>query len=146
MPTPAVSSRSIRASGRDTDSLHHRIDLADSQMEGRQNFHVCRAFSAEKILQAVVWCFAGQARANIARFVVSVGDDGATSVVGGMRNFLADRLSRYKHPESFEIVDVGPRDDSGKVRRTLLRDECAAWLQQGRAFRIVPLRDSAKRD
>jgi len=33
---------------------------------------------------------------------------------------LADRLSRYKHPESFERVSIGLRDDSGKVRRTLL--------------------------
>ena len=53
-------------------------------------------------------------------------------------DFLADQLSRYKHPESFEIVSVGPRDDSGKVRRTLLRDERAAWLKEGRAFRIMP--------
>jgi bile acid-coenzyme A ligase len=57
---------------------------------------------------------------------------------------LADQLSRYKHPESFEIVSVGPRDDSGKVRRTLLRDERAAWLKEGRAFRIMPLRGPAK--
>jgi bile acid-coenzyme A ligase len=34
--------------------------------------------------------------------------------------FLACRISRYTHPESFEIVNVGLRDDSGKVRRTLL--------------------------
>jgi bile acid-coenzyme A ligase len=64
----------------------------------------------------------------------------ATTVVGGMAGFLADRLSRYKHPESFEIVGVGPRDDSGKVRRTMLRDERAAWLKEGRAFQIVPPR------
>ena len=50
----------------------------------------------------------------------------AQSVADGMGGFLADQLSRYKHPESFEIVGVGPRDDSGKVRRTLLRDERAA--------------------
>ena len=57
-----------------------------------------------------------------------------------MGDFLADRLSRYKHPESFEIVSVGLRDDSGKVRRTLLRDERAAWLKENRAFRIMPAR------
>ncbi len=66
------------------------------------------------------------------------------SVVDGMAGVLADQLSRYKHPESFEIVSVGPRDDSGKVRRTLLRDERAAWLREGRAFRIMPSRVSAK--
>jgi bile acid-coenzyme A ligase len=61
-----------------------------------------------------------------------------------MGGFLADQLSRYKHPESFEIVAVGPRDDSGKVRRTLLRDERTAWLREGRGFRIMPSRQPAK--
>jgi bile acid-coenzyme A ligase len=69
----------------------------------------------------------------------------APSVIDGMGDFLADRLSRYKHPESFEIVSVGPRDDAGKVRRTLLRDERAAWLKEGRAFQMIPSRDQAKR-
>jgi bile acid-coenzyme A ligase len=68
----------------------------------------------------------------------------AQTVVDGMAGFLADQLSRYKQPQSFEIVSVGPRDDTGKVRRTLLRDERAAWLKEGRAFRIMPSRDSAK--
>jgi bile acid-coenzyme A ligase len=70
------------------------------------------------------------------------GDAGTRAVIDGIGGFLADRLSRYKHPESFEIVSVGPRDDSGKVRRTLLRDERAAWLQEGRSFRIMPSRVS----
>jgi len=73
------------------------------------------------------------------------GDAEAQSVIDGMGGFLADQLSRYKHPESFEIVAVGPRDDSGKVRRTLLRDERAAWLREGRVFRIMPSRGPAKR-
>src|SRR6201996_6445370 len=65
------------------------------------------------------------------------------SVADGMADFLADRLSRYKHPESFEAVSVGLRDDSGKVRRTLLRDERAAWLKENRAFRLMPQRTRA---
>jgi bile acid-coenzyme A ligase len=73
------------------------------------------------------------------------GDADAQSVIDGMGGFLADRLSRYKHPESFEIVDVSPRDDAGKVRRTLLRDERAAWLKEGRAFRIMPSYAAVKR-
>ena len=68
----------------------------------------------------------------------------AQAVIDGMAGFLADLLSRYKQPQSFEIVAVGPRDDSGKVRRTLLRDERAAWLREGRAFRIMPSGDRAK--
>jgi bile acid-coenzyme A ligase len=67
------------------------------------------------------------------------------SVADAMGGFLADRLSRYKHPESFEIVAIGLRDDAGKVRRTLVRDERAAWLKEGRAFRIMPQR-AAKAD
>jgi bile acid-coenzyme A ligase len=66
------------------------------------------------------------------------------SVIDGMGDFLADRLSRYKHPESFEIVDSGLRDDAGKVRRTLVRDERVAWLKQGRSFRLLPSRGSAQ--
>jgi len=62
----------------------------------------------------------------------------AQSVIDGMGDFLSDRLSRYKHPESFEIVSFSPRDDAGKVRRTLLRDERATWLREGRDFRIAP--------
>ncbi|WMT76098.1 AMP-binding protein [Bradyrhizobium sp. Ash2021] len=68
----------------------------------------------------------------------------AKDVVDGMGGFLADQLSRYKHPESFEIVSVCLRDDSGKVRRTLLRDERAAWLQENRPFRLMPRRAPAK--
>ena len=63
----------------------------------------------------------------------------AQSVADGMGDFLKERLSRYKHPESFEVVSIGLRDDSGKVRRTLLRDERAAWLEQGRSIRIMPM-------
>jgi bile acid-coenzyme A ligase len=70
----------------------------------------------------------------------------AQTVADGMGDFLSHQLSRYKHPESFEIVSVGLRDDSGKVRRTLLRDERAAWLREGRAFRITPARTRAKAD
>src|ERR1700759_5419016 len=66
------------------------------------------------------------------------------AIADGMGDFLKDRLSRYKHPESFEAVAVAPRDDSGKVRRTLLRDERAAWLKEQRAFRIFPAQVRAK--
>jgi bile acid-coenzyme A ligase len=77
--------------------------------------------------------------------IVELNEDKAAQVVAdGMGAFLADRLSRYKHPETFEVVTVAPRDDTGKVRRTLLRDERAAWLKEDRAFRIFPARAQAK--
>ena len=68
----------------------------------------------------------------------------AQSVADGMCDFLKERLSRYKHPESFEVVSICLRDDSGKVRRTLLRDERAAWLEHDRSFRIMPKPARAK--
>ena len=71
------------------------------------------------------------------------GDAEVQSAIDGMGEFLADRLSRYKHPESFEVVTDGLRDDSGKVRRTLLRDERAGWLRENRDFRIMPARARA---
>jgi bile acid-coenzyme A ligase len=72
------------------------------------------------------------------------GSTDAQAIADGMAAFLADRLSRYKHPESFEATSVGLRDDSGKVRRTLLRDERAGWLKEDRPFRIVPSRARVK--
>jgi bile acid-coenzyme A ligase len=53
------------------------------------------------------------------------------AIADGMGDFLKDRLSRYKHPESFEAVNEPLRDDSGKVRRTLLRDERVAAMKNG---------------
>jgi bile acid-coenzyme A ligase len=72
------------------------------------------------------------------------GDADGQAIADGMADFLKERLSRYKHPESFEAVSVGLRDDSGKVRRTLLRDERAGWLEENRAFRIMPAWVAAK--
>src|SRR5262249_20453763 len=60
------------------------------------------------------------------------------AIISGIRSFLNDQLSHYKHPESFEIVSAPLRDESGKVRRALLRDERAAWLKEKRPFRIMP--------
>jgi bile acid-coenzyme A ligase len=68
----------------------------------------------------------------------------AQSVADGMGDFLKERLSRYKHPENFEVVSTALRDDSGKVRRTLLRDERAVWLKENRSFRIMPKPARAK--
>ena len=69
----------------------------------------------------------------------------ATESQDGMAAFPSEWLRRYKHPESFKAVAASlPRDDSGKVRRTLLRDQRASWLRQGRAFRAFPSRPQAK--
>ena len=62
----------------------------------------------------------------------------AQAVIDSMGPVLTDLLSRNKHPESYEISTVTLRDDSGKTRRTLLRDERIAWLKAGRDFRLHP--------
>jgi bile acid-coenzyme A ligase len=61
----------------------------------------------------------------------------AQAIADGMGDFLKDRLSRYKHPESFEAVNEPLRDDSGKVRRTLLRDERVAALNNGTLTNLI---------
>jgi bile acid-coenzyme A ligase len=60
------------------------------------------------------------------------------AVVDSMGPLLADLLSRNKHPETYEITPVSLRDDAGKTRRTLIRDERIAWLKDGREFRLKP--------
>lgn len=43
--------------------------------------------------------------------------------LGGLTTFLRERLSAYKVPRTFEVVDHPLRDDAGKVRRSALREE-----------------------
>jgi bile acid-coenzyme A ligase len=45
-------------------------------------------------------------------------------------DFLADKLVRYKIPRSIELTDQPLRDDSGKVRRSRLRDEAIARMKK----------------
>ena len=44
--------------------------------------------------------------------------------------FLKGRLVAYKLPRSFEFVDSDLRDEGGKVRRSLLREQCIARTTQ----------------
>jgi bile acid-coenzyme A ligase len=53
-----------------------------------------------------------------------------------LQRFLADRIARYKLPESYEFAQTYLRDDAGKVRRSALRDERALWLREGLPFRV----------
>jgi bile acid-coenzyme A ligase len=62
------------------------------------------------------------------------------AIADDMGAFLKDRLSRYKHPESFEGVSAPLRDDAGKVRRTLLRDERLAYSKNDVLRRFVYIR------
>jgi bile acid-coenzyme A ligase len=69
--------------------------------------------------------------------IIEINDEAdPQQVIDGMAAVLSDLLSRNKHPESYEITPVSLRDDAGKTRRTLIRDERVAWLQEGRQFRL----------
>ena len=62
-------------------------------------------------------------------------------------NIEADRLAAKpieRAPVDLMATRFALRDDSGKVRRTLLRDERAGWLKENRAFRIIPRVAAAK--
>ena len=72
------------------------------------------------------------------------GKNDPQTVIDGMSGFLGDLLSKYKHPESYELTDVALREDTGKVRRTAVRDERVEWLKQDRAFKIIPKREVKK--
>lgn len=56
------------------------------------------------------------------------------AVLASLPAFMGDQLSKYKHPETYEIAHESHRDDAGKVRRTLLRAERLKWLEEGRDF------------
>lgn len=60
----------------------------------------------------------------------------ADNLLAGLPAFLSERLSKPKHPESYEFTNAIVRDDAGKVRRTMLRDERIRWINEGRDFRI----------
>ena len=70
--------------------------------------------------------------------IIEINDEAdPQDVIDGMGAVLADLLSRNKHPESYEITPVSLRDDAGKTRRTLVREERITWLKEGRQFRLM---------
>jgi long-chain acyl-CoA synthetase len=44
-----------------------------------------------------------------------------------IRAFLKEQLADFKLPKLIRVVDTLPREDSGKVRKRLLRDQ---WLTE----------------
>jgi long-chain acyl-CoA synthetase len=47
---------------------------------------------------------------------------GVSLDINAVRDFVAERLASYKVPGSIEIRDALPREESGKIRKRLLRD------------------------
>ena len=65
---------------------------------------------------------------------------GAEADLSSITVFVAERLAKYKHPESYEWIGTPLRDDAGKVRRTRLKSERLAWIAECRDFRVMPAR------
>jgi len=63
---------------------------------------------------------------------------GAAIELQELHEFVTARLTKYKWPESYELVARPLRDEAGKVRRAALRDERVKWQQEGRAFKLAP--------
>jgi bile acid-coenzyme A ligase len=60
--------------------------------------------------------------------------DGNRPNGGQIQEFLAERIAKYKVPRTVEFIDTPLRDDSGKVRRSQLRNErLNVNFSQGRA-------------
>ncbi len=53
---------------------------------------------------------------------VAVVKEGEELTLDGLRDFATDKLARYKLPTKLEVVDVIPRNASGKVLKRELRD------------------------
>ena len=49
------------------------------------------------------------------------GDDG--QLVSSLRDFVRERLARYKQPKSYVFVDLLPRNPSGKILKRMLREQ-----------------------
>jgi bile acid-coenzyme A ligase len=55
--------------------------------------------------------------------------DGSALDVAGVQEFLRERISSYKVPQTVEFVDTPLRDDAGKARRSAIRAEIMARLR-----------------
>ena len=64
---------------------------------------------------------------------------GAAIELRKLHEFVAAHLTKYKWPESYDLVSQPLRDEAGKVRRAALRDERVRWQQEGRAFKVAPV-------
>lgn len=62
--------------------------------------------------------------------------EGETLQLDAIAAHLAERLTKYKWPASYEISETPLRDDAGKVRRSALKAERVEWLKSGRSFEL----------
>ncbi|MGY4283799.1 hypothetical protein ACVWXO_003019 [Bradyrhizobium sp. LM2.7] len=73
-------------------------------------------------------------------------DAGGQAIADGMADCPEGQTQSILASRELRDRQRPPRDDSGKVRRTLLRDERAAWMKEGRVLRIMPSEARAHAD
>ncbi|MEV5411080.1 AMP-binding protein [Thermopolyspora sp. NPDC052614] len=98
-----------------------RVDMIVS---GGQNIYPAEVESAitrhPKVISAVVVGLPDDDLVHRAHALIQA-EEGTTAQE--ILDFLADKLVRYKIPRSIEFIDRPLRDDAGKVRRSLMRDQ-----------------------
>jgi bile acid-coenzyme A ligase len=75
---------------------------------------------------------------DLGRVVHAVVQTGKALDVGELRDFISQRLVRYKVPRTFRFVNHSLRDDAGKVRRSAIRDEETARLRSSAVQSMQP--------
>ena len=60
--------------------------------------------------------------------------EGDAASLGSIVDFVSERLTKSKCPASYELSDTPLRDDAGKLRRSALKSQRVAWLNDGRTF------------
>jgi fatty-acyl-CoA synthase len=81
--------------------------------------------------------------------VVALGAaDRADLDLGELDGFLTERLARYKHPKTLEVVDALPRNPAGKVLKTELRARFGAAkpIDVGESFTPPTVSAAAQKD
>jgi bile acid-coenzyme A ligase len=63
---------------------------------------------------------------------------GSTLAPADLDHFLRRRLAPYKLPQSYEFSAMPLRDEAGKLRRQMLRDQRDEWMETGIDFRRSP--------
>jgi len=109
----------------DTDGYLYLADRhADMILVGGSNVYPAEVESALDEHPGVrSSCVIGLPDDDLGNVVHAIIQADASLDLDDLRAHLDQRLVRYKHPRTFEIVDEPLRDDAGKMRRSALRAE-----------------------
>jgi fatty-acyl-CoA synthase len=110
----------------DVDGAVYVVDrIKDMIISGGENVYPAEVESALHEHPAVQDCAVvgvpDEKWGEVGRAIVVLAPD-ARLTVGQMREFLTDRLARYKIPRSLTVVDALPRNATGKILRKDLRE------------------------